>query len=85
MMDPTLANGLATVTAILGGALVKKLSKSSNKTVHEWASPAAAVAIGIGLDAVTGQKLDLATMLQGSAGGNAVLLHSLYYGIFKRK
>ena len=85
MMDPTLANGLATITALLGGALVKKLSKSKNKTIHEWAAPVAAVAIGVGLDALTGQRLDFSSLLGGSAGANAVLLHSVYYGLKPKK
>lgn len=84
-MDPQLANGLATLGALVGGALVKKLSKSKNKTVHEWAAPVVAVGLGIGLDVATGQQVDFNSLLGGSAGANAVLIHSIYYGLRRRR
>jgi len=81
-MNTILANLLGTAVSLAGGAATKAISKSRNRMFHEYGAPLAAAAIGAGYAALTGHTLDPQTLITGGVqfGGQATLLHSVYYG-----
>ena len=68
------------LVSLVGGIIVKKLSKAKDSKVHEVAAPVAAVAFGIAYEAITGQTVDPEALAAGTGNGAlALLLHKLYY------
>ena len=89
-MDELLGRVIGIGGALLGGAIVKEVSKSGNRNIHEYGSPLAAVLFGAGFEAVTGQTLNPEMLLQGGLinGSLATFSQSVYKGgrnVYRRK